>query len=111
VERAVALPRLDAPPPLISDGWGGIDEAMVEVYGLVPEYSGRGLRPLGERTEASEKTPPTCLTSGRQPDWQYVQLVKQRVNGRVKNTRLKVSDLSDFQSAMPDVRQVGDGER
>ena len=25
-----------------------------------------------------------------QPDWQYVQLVKQRVNGRVKGTRLKV---------------------
>jgi hypothetical protein len=24
----------DTPPPLISDGWGGIDEAMVEVYGV-----------------------------------------------------------------------------
>jgi len=65
----------DAPPPLISDGWGGIDEAMVEVYGLVPEYSGRGRKPQRKRP---------------QPDWQYVQLVKQRVNGRVKNTRLKV---------------------
>jgi hypothetical protein len=27
----------DAPPPTISDGWGGIDDAMVEVYGVVPE--------------------------------------------------------------------------
>lgn len=31
-----------APPPVVSDGWGGIDSAMVEVVGLVPEYSGRG---------------------------------------------------------------------
>lgn len=23
----------DGPPPTISDGWGGIDDAMVEVYG------------------------------------------------------------------------------
>jgi hypothetical protein len=27
-----------APPPTISDGWGGIDDAMVDVYGVVPEY-------------------------------------------------------------------------
>jgi len=25
------------PPPTISDGWGGIDEAMLAVYGIVPE--------------------------------------------------------------------------
>jgi hypothetical protein len=25
----------DSPPATISDGWGGIDEAMVEVYGMV----------------------------------------------------------------------------
>ena len=25
----------DAPPPTASDGWGGIDDAMVEVYGVV----------------------------------------------------------------------------
>lgn len=35
----------DEPPPLISDDWGGIDEALIEVYGLVPEYSGRGRPP------------------------------------------------------------------
>ncbi len=28
----------DGPPPTISDGWGGIDEAMVAVYGIVPEF-------------------------------------------------------------------------
>lgn len=26
----------DKPPPTISDGWGGIREAMLEVYGHVP---------------------------------------------------------------------------
>ena len=31
-----------APPPIVSDGWGGNREAMVEVYGQVPEYQGRG---------------------------------------------------------------------
>ena len=35
----------DAPPPTISDGWGGIDEAMIEAYGGVPEYTGRGRPP------------------------------------------------------------------
>jgi len=35
----------EAPPATVSDGWGGIGEAMVEVYGQVPEYSGRGRPP------------------------------------------------------------------
>ena len=26
----------DGPPPTLSDGWGGIDDAMLEVYGIVP---------------------------------------------------------------------------
>ncbi len=52
-----------APPPTVSDGWGGIDDAMIEVYGQVPPYSGRGRRP-------TRKQPGT--------DWQYLQLVKQR---------------------------------
>ena len=37
----------DKPPPTISDGWGGIREAMVQVWGKVPEYKGRGA-PTGE---------------------------------------------------------------
>ena len=65
----------DAPPPTVSDGWGGIDEAMVEVYGKVPEYGGRGRPPTLKRP-----------VSG----WQYLQVIKKRKNGRVVGTRLRV---------------------
>lgn len=65
----------DAPPPTISDGWGGIDEAMIEVYGQVPEYRGRGRPP-------TKKQP--------LPGWQYLQMVKQRDKGRVVGTELRV---------------------
>ena len=65
----------DKPPPTVSDGWGGIREAMVQVYGQVPDYSGRG-------------RPPTLKQPG--DDWQYLQVVKQRENGRVVGTELRV---------------------
>jgi hypothetical protein len=65
----------EAPPPTISAGWGGIDDAMVEVYGQVPEYSGVGRHPTRKRP---------------QPGWQYVQAVKQRENGRVIGVELRV---------------------
>jgi len=65
----------DAPPPTISDGWGGIDEAIVEVYGRVPAYEGVGRPPTRKRP---------------QPGWQYVQAVKQRENGRVVGIELRV---------------------
>jgi hypothetical protein len=65
----------DAPPPTISDGWGGIDNAMVEVYGQVPEYQGVGRPP-------TQKQP--------QLGWQYVQMVKQRENGRVVGIEIRV---------------------
>ena len=65
----------DAPPPTVSDGWGGIDEAMVEVYGKVPEYGGRGRPPTLKRPV---------------PGWQYLQVVKKRKKGRVVGTRLRV---------------------
>ena len=65
----------DAPPATISDGWGGIDDAMVEVYGQVPEYSGVGRPPTRKRPL---------------PGWQYVQAVKQRENGRVVGVELRV---------------------
>jgi hypothetical protein len=64
-----------APPPTVSDGWGGIDDAMVEVYGVVPEYQGIGRPP-------TRKQP--------QPGWQYLQVVKQRESGRVVGTELRV---------------------
>jgi hypothetical protein len=48
---------------------------MVEVYGLVPEYQGVGRPP-------TRKQP--------QPGWQYLQMVKQRENGRVVGIELRV---------------------
>jgi hypothetical protein len=66
----------DGPPPTISDGWGGIDEAMIAVYGIVPPYAGRG-------------RPPTRKKPGA--NWQYVQMVKQRdEHGRVQGTKIRV---------------------
>lgn len=51
------------PPALVSDGWGGIREALVEVYGELPPYKGRGRPPT--KKQGSDT-------------WQYLQLVKQR---------------------------------
>ena len=66
----------EGPPPTISDGWGGIDDAILEVYGVVPEYCGRG-------------RPPTRKKAGS--DWQYLQMVKQRdEHGCVKGVNLRV---------------------
>jgi len=65
----------DAPPPTISDGWGGIDDAMIEVYGKVPEYKGIGRPPTRKRP---------------QPGWQYVQMIKQREKGRVEGVKVRV---------------------
>ena len=66
----------DRPPPTVSDGWGGIREAMVEVYGTVPPYSGRG-------------RPPTRKQPGS--DWQYLQMVKQRdEHGRFQGADIRV---------------------
>src|SRR3990172_7990383 len=65
----------DGPPPTILDGWGGIDQAMIEVYGMVPEYSGRG-------------RPPTRKKPGA--DWLYLQMVKQHdERGHFAGTKLK----------------------
>lgn len=66
----------EAPPPVISDGWGGIDDAMVEVYGQVPPYKGIGRPPTKKRPVDG---------------WQYLQMVKQRdERGRVVGTKLRV---------------------
>ncbi len=65
----------DGPPPTISDGWGGIDKAMIEVYGLIPEYGGRG-------------RPPTRKKPGK--GWLYLQMVKQRDDhGHFVGSKLK----------------------
>jgi hypothetical protein len=55
---------------------GGIDEAMIEVYGRVPEYSGCG-------------RPPTRKKPGA--DWLYLQMVKHRdAQGHFAGATLKV---------------------
>lgn len=65
----------DAPPPTISDGWGGIDDAMLAVYGQTPEYSGCG-------------RPPTRKKPGK--DWLYLQMVKQyNERGHFTGAKLK----------------------
>lgn len=58
----------DQPPPLLSDGWGGHREALVEVFGKVPDYQGRGRPPEKKQAQAG---------------WHYEQMVKQREKGRV----------------------------
>ncbi len=66
----------DGPPAVLSDGWGGIGAAMIAVYGMVPEYSGRG-------------RPPTRKQPGS--DWRYLQMVKQRdEHGRFQGTEIRV---------------------
>ena len=69
------LGHSDGPPPLITDGWGGIDDAILAVYGLVPKYSGKG-------------RPPTRPKAG--PDWRYLQMIKHRdEHGRLQSIELK----------------------
>ena len=66
----------DAPPPTMSDGWGGIDEAMIDVYGQVPAYQGCGRPPTLKQPQAG---------------WQYLQFVKHRDEyGRLLSTELRV---------------------
>jgi hypothetical protein len=65
----------DEPPPLVSDGWGGHREALVEVYGQVPDYNGRGRPPTRKQPQAG---------------WQYLQMVKQREDGRVIGIHTRV---------------------
>ena len=66
----------EAPPAVVSDGWGGIKQAMIAVYGQVPPYKGRGRRPTKKRPVDG---------------WQYLQVVKQRdTHGRFLGTELRV---------------------
>ena len=66
----------EAPPAVVSDGWGGIKQAMIAVYGQVPAYKGRGRRPTKKREVEG---------------WQYLQVVKKRDSkGRFLGTALRV---------------------
>jgi len=81
------------PPPLLSDGWGGQREALVEVYGQVPVYRGRGRPP-----------------SRKQPgdDWHYTQMVKQRdANGKLIGIEVRVIYGDDTTLARTGTRTTG----
>ncbi|BBL79055.1 MULTISPECIES: IS1 family transposase [Rubrobacter] len=73
-ERLKSRGHPHSPPPLVSDGWGGYDEAMVEVWGKVPEYGGRGRPPTKKRPQSG---------------WRHLQMVKRRENGRVMGAKAK----------------------
>ena len=64
----------EVPPLTVSDGCDGIAEAMIEVYGEVPEYTGRG-------------RPPTLKKPGA--DWEYIQAIKERdEHGKVRGVKI-----------------------
>ena len=65
----------DTPPALTTDGQGSYREWMVETWGRVPDYSGRGRPP-------TRKHP--------QPDWHYLQVVKHRSGNRLTGVTIKV---------------------
>ncbi len=63
------------PPALATDGKGAYREALVDTWGQVPAYSGRGRPP-------TKKQPA--------PDWQYVQVVKERIGYRLVGVSVRV---------------------
>lgn len=65
----------DTPPAIATDGQGSYREWMVETWGRVPDYSGRGRPP-------TRKHP--------QPDWHYLQVVKHRSGNRLTGVTIKV---------------------
>jgi hypothetical protein len=65
----------DTPPAMATDGKGSYREAMVETWGQVPAYPGRG-RP------ATHQQP--------QPDWQYLKVIKQRSGSHLTGVRIQV---------------------
>ncbi len=65
----------EAPPAIATDGKGDYRTALVETWGQVPAYQGRG-------------RPPSCKRP--QPDWQYVQVVKERCGSRLTGIHITV---------------------
>jgi len=58
----------EKPPAMATDGKGSYREAMVETWGQVPDYAGRG-------------RPPTHKQPGS--DWHYLQVIKERSGNRL----------------------------
>ena len=64
----------EGPPALSTDGKGAYREALLETWGKVPEYNGRG-------------RPPTALQPGE--DWLYLQVIKERSGSRLVSVKTK----------------------
>ncbi len=65
----------DPPPALSTDGKGAYREALLETWGTVPAYGGRG-------------RPPTVPKAGK--DWQYLQVIKRREGSKLVRVTTKV---------------------
>jgi hypothetical protein len=65
----------DAPPAIATDGQGSYREAMVETWGQLPGYSGRGRPPTRKQAR---------------PDCHYLQVVKHRSGSRLIGITIKV---------------------
>jgi hypothetical protein len=65
----------DKPPSLTSDAAKGYQSALINVYGIVPDYAGRG-RPPTKKQACS--------------DWEYLQIVKHRRGGHLVKVTSKV---------------------
>ncbi len=65
----------DGPPALSSDGKGAYPQAMLETWGKVPEYGGRG-------------APPKLLKPGK--GWQCLQVIKKRKGGKLESVHIKI---------------------
>jgi hypothetical protein len=65
----------DKPPAVSTDGNDSYHEAMLEAWGKVPEYSGKGRPP-------THKMP--------QPDWKCIQVIKNRSGGRLVSITYRV---------------------
>jgi hypothetical protein len=65
----------EGPPAMSSDGKGAYPKAMLETWGKVPEYGGRG-------------APPTLPKPGK--DWQCLQVIKKRKGRKLESVRIKI---------------------
>lgn len=63
------------PPAIASDGNGSYRQAMLQTWGQVPQYRGRG-------------RPPSRQKAG--PCWQYLPVIKQRQGRRVTHASIQV---------------------
>jgi len=65
----------DKPPAIATDGNDSYPEDMLETWGKVPEYSGRGRPPTRKKSE---------------PDWKCIQVIKNRSEGHLTGITYKV---------------------